>query len=104
MCRVEFPHLQKVLDKYKEQGFAVLAVNLEPDHDAFVLTLLEAMGTRFVPLKSNWEWAEKEYGVQGTPATALIDGRGRVMFKPVVHDEATRLVLEREVEALLRRP
>ena len=100
---MELPHLQQVLDKYKDQGFAVLAINLEPDQDAFVLRLLEAMNTKFVPLKSDWTWAEKQYGVQGTPDTALIDRTGRIMFKPIVHDEETRRVLEREVEALLGR-
>lgn len=103
MCREEFPHLQQVLDKYKDRGFAILAVNLEPAHDDDVLPLLEAMKIRFVALKSNWEWAAEQYGVQGTPANALIDAEGRIIFKPVVHDETTRLVLEREVEALLDR-
>ena len=29
-CREEFPHLQAVLDKYKNRGFEVLAINVEP--------------------------------------------------------------------------
>jgi hypothetical protein len=61
------------------------------------------MGVGFVPLQVDWAWAETSYGVDGTPATALIDSEGRIMFKPVVHDDATRLMLEREVEALLGR-
>jgi len=61
------------------------------------------MGIGFVPLESDWDWAEKAYGVTGTPAAFLIDQQGRVMFKPEVHDTATRLVLERQVEALLNR-
>ena len=61
------------------------------------------MRVGFVPLESDWTWAEKQYQVQGTPATALIDRQGRVMFRPDVHDDASRLVLEREVEALLGR-
>jgi hypothetical protein len=65
--------------------------------------LLAAMRVGFVSLESDWAWAEEHYGVQGTPETALIDGEGRIMFKPVVHDNATRLALERQVEALLDR-
>jgi hypothetical protein len=61
------------------------------------------MRVGFVPLESDWTWAEKQYQVQGTPATALIDQQGRVMFRPEVHDDASRVVLEREVEALLGR-
>lgn len=61
------------------------------------------MRVGFVPLESDWAWAEKQYDVQGTPATALIDQQGRIMFRPEVHDTESRRVLERQVEALLDR-
>ena len=76
---------------------------MEPAQREQVLPLLSAMRVGFVPLESSWEWAEKQYQVQGTPATALIDQQGRIMFRPEVHDDASRVVLEREVEALLGR-
>ena len=41
--------------------------------------------------------------VQGTPSTALIDAQGRIVFRPEVHDTASRIVLEHQVEALLGR-
>jgi hypothetical protein len=81
----------------------VLAINVEPAQREQVLPLLSAMRVGFVPLESNWEWAEKQYQVQGTPATALIDQQGRLMFRPDVHDDESRVLLEREVEALLGR-
>ena len=81
----------------------MLAINLEPAQRQSVLPLLTAMGIKFVPLESDWTWAEKNYGVKSTPETALIDPQGRIMFKPHVHDADTRSVLEREVEALLVR-
>ena len=96
--------MQRVLEKYADRGFTVLAINLEPAQRPQVLPLLAAMGIGFEPLESDWTWAEKAYGVDGTPATALIDPQGRIMFKPTVHDTATRIVLERQVEALLNRP
>ena len=76
---------------------------MEPAQREQVLPLLSAMRVGFVPLESSWEWAEKQYQVQGTPATALIDQQGRIMFRPEVHDDASRVLLEREVEALLGR-
>jgi hypothetical protein len=81
----------------------VLAINLEPTQREQVMPLLAAMGIRFVSLESDWPWAEKTYEVQGTPATALVDPQGRIMFRPAVHDTASRIVLEHQVEALLDR-
>jgi hypothetical protein len=82
----------------------VLAINLEPAQRQSVLPLLAAMRVGFVPLESDWEWAAAHYDVQGTPSNALIDQRGRIVFRPDVHDTRTRIVLERQVEALLDRP
>ena len=102
-CREEFPHLQQVFEKYQSRGLNVLAINLEPTQRASVLPLLTAMGITFVPLESDWPWAEQHYGVQGTPEALLLDQQGRIMFKPVVHDAETQAMLERQVEALLNR-
>jgi hypothetical protein len=81
----------------------VLAINVEPAQREQVVPLLTAMRVGFVPLESDWAWAAKHYDVQGTPATALIDPQGRIMFRPEVHDAASQRVLERQVEALLDR-
>ena len=51
---------------------------------------MTALGVGFVPLQSDWQWAEQNYGVKGTPETALVDQQGRIMFKPHVHDAETR--------------
>ena len=81
----------------------MLAINLEPAQREGVLPLMTAMGVRFVSLESDWAWAEKHYQVLGTPENALLDAEGRIVFKPDVHDAATRMALERQVEALLDR-
>jgi hypothetical protein len=92
-----------VFDKYERRGLSVLAINLEPTQRASVMPLLTAMGITFVPLESDWSWAEQNYGVQGTPEALLLDQQGRIMFKPAAHDAETRAMLERQVEALLNR-
>jgi hypothetical protein len=92
-----------VLEKFESRGLAVVAINCEPSQRRSVLPLLQAMGIRFVPVESDWEWAEREYDVTGTPELLLLDQQGRIMFKPSVHDADTRIGLERQVEALLER-
>ena len=92
-----------MFEKYENRGFTVLAINVEPEQRGLVIPVITALGVRFVPLQSDWKWAEQHYGVKGTPDLALVDQQGRIMFKPHVHDAETRGVLEREVEALLNR-
>ena len=92
-----------MLEKFESRGLAVLAINCEPAQRQSVLPLLEAMGITFVPVESDWTWAEQQYGVTGTPEAVLIDQHGRIMFKPSVHDADTQIGLERQVEALLNR-
>ena len=88
---------------YQDRGFAVLAINVEPDQRSLVVPVMTALGVSFLPLQSDWQWSDDRYGVKGTPDTALVDQQGRIMFKPHVHDAETRGVLAREVEALLNR-
>jgi cytochrome oxidase Cu insertion factor (SCO1/SenC/PrrC family) len=95
--------LQQVFEAYRDRGFTVLAINVEPEQRSLVGNVMTALGVEFVPLQSDWTWAEQNYGVKGTPETALVDQQGRIIFKPHVHDAETRAVLAREVEALLNR-
>ncbi len=81
----------------------MLAINVDPEQRSLVGKVMTALGVGFVPLQSDWQWAEQNYGVKSTPETALIDQQGRIMFRPHVHDAETRAVLAREVEALLNR-
>jgi len=93
-----------VLSKYQSKGFAVVAINCEESEDDMVLPLLKNNGYGFVPLKGSWKWAADNYGVQGTPANFLLDGGGRIYFKPrEIYDAASQKQLEHQVEALLAR-
>jgi thiol-disulfide isomerase/thioredoxin len=103
-CRGEFPYIQAVLDKYKDQGFDIVAVNVEPEEDDFVLPLLKGFKLGFIPLKGSDEWASSAYEVRGEPTNFLIGADGRLYFgplRPISSPEAER-TLELQVEALLR--
>ena len=82
----------------------MIAINVEPKQKDAVARIMTALGVHFLPVESDWTWAEKNFGVQGTPAAFLLDEKGRIMFRPSVHDAATRALLERELDALLTRP
>ena len=100
-CRGEFPDLQKVLEKYGPDRFVILSVNVHPEEDSYVLPYMNGKKWGFVPLRSNTEFAEKEFGASGYPTNLLIDTEGRIVFKPgVIRGDDVRK-LELQIEALL---
>jgi thiol-disulfide isomerase/thioredoxin len=102
-CRGEFPYIQSVLDKYKSQGFEIVAVNVHPPEDDFVLPLLKGFKLGFIPLKSDDKWAAEAYKVRGYPTNFLIGADGRIFFGPInpISSPEAQRTLELQVEALL---
>ncbi len=102
-CRGEFPTLQRVLDKYKDRGFVILALNVYPEEDAFVVPYMTNNHFGFRPLKTDTDWAEKNYGARGFPTNALVDAQGRVIYRPgVIRGEQEQRTFELQVETLLK--
>lgn len=102
-CRGEFPYIQRVLDKFKDKGFAIVAVNVHPPEDDFVLPMLKGYNLGFIPVKGNMDFA-RSWGVMGCPTNFLIGADGRVWFRPAhpVSNPEAQHTLELEVTALLR--
>jgi thiol-disulfide isomerase/thioredoxin len=100
-CHGEFTSLQKMLDKYKDQGFMILAVNVQPAQDDLVLPLLKGFKLGFFPLKTDNK-IEVAFGVHGEPTSFLIGPDGRIWFRlGPVFDAAKQRTLELQIEALL---
>jgi len=101
-CRGEFPTLQRVLDKYKDRGFTILSLNVLPDEHDFVMPYLQKNRFGFRPLETTTDWAEKEYGARGFPTNFLVDGDGRIIFKPgIIRSPREQRMFELQIEALL---
>jgi thiol-disulfide isomerase/thioredoxin/Tfp pilus assembly protein PilF len=101
-CRGEFPTLQRVLDKYKDRGFEILSLNVLPDEKAFVMPYLTKNRFTFHALETDTDWAEKTFGARGFPTNLLIDGDGRIIFKPgIIRSPREQRTFELQIEALL---
>lgn len=79
----------------------MLAINVDTDEDSLALPFMKNSKYGFIPLKGNRDWAKKVYGVVGTPTNFLLDGQGRIFFKPRAYDADTERTLELEIEALI---
>jgi thiol-disulfide isomerase/thioredoxin len=103
-CRGEFPHLQAAAQKFKARGFEVLALNVHPDEDPFVVPYMKNNKFLFRPLRADLKFAEEAYKARGFPANYLVDHKGRIVFSPgVVSTEETIRMFERQIEQLIER-
>lgn len=74
-CRTSFPLLNKLQQKLKDQGFEVVAINLDED-SANAEKFLKDFPVTFTILRdSNGEWADK-YVVESMPTSFIVDRQG----------------------------
>lgn len=103
-CRGEFPHLEKIVERFHDQPFTVLAINTHPQEGFKVKDFLEGNGYRFRALQTPTEdWAEKNYKVVGTPSNFLLDERGRIVAEPRLYDHETEERLGQLIIELLKK-
>ena len=100
-CRGENPELQKVLEKYGPEGFEILALNVHPEEDEFVLPYATGNGFDFIQLRSDMEFAQAEFQARGMPTNFLLDTEGRKVLRlPPISGTKVR-TLELQIESLL---
>ena len=100
-CRGENPELQQVLEKYGPEGFEILALNVHPQEDEFVLPYATGNGFDFIQLRSNMEFAQAEFQARGMPTNFLLDIQGRKVLRlPPISRTKVR-TLELQIESLL---
>ena len=100
-CRGEFPYLEAALEKYKSQGFEILAINGHPPEDEWVMPLIKGWRLQFAPLKGTEE-VLKAYNISGMPTNFLYGPDGRIYPMPSQVRPATLREFELQVEALLQ--
>lgn len=81
-CRVEMPNVVAAYNKFKDKGFAVYSVSLDKEANAWKNSI-KALGmtwdTHVSDLKF-WQCeAAVKYGVNGIPATFLLDKQGTII-------------------------
>lgn len=101
-CLHELPSVLATYEKYHDRGFEVLAVSLDDerqDLEQFVKAKQLPWKQIFFPEPSQQGWNNplvRKFGIQGIPATFLLDREGRIMARDVRGPE-----IERQVESLL---
>ena len=82
-CRQENPNVVRVYNKFKDKGFTVYSVSLDKEKTNW-LKAIEKDGLAWTHVSDLKYWqsvAAQTYGVNGIPATFLLDKEGRVIAK-----------------------
>jgi peroxiredoxin len=77
-CRKNNPNLVALYEKYKGDGFEILGVSIDEDNSAWKKAI-EKDGLTWTQVVDNSGWNAKstlDYGVDGIPASFLIDQSG----------------------------
>lgn len=81
-CRVEMPNVVNTYNKYKSKGFTVYSVSLDKEAGAWKNSIksLGMMWENHVSDLKYWQCeAAQRYGVNGIPATFLLDKEGKIV-------------------------
>lgn len=101
-CRKAMPHLTELQERYEQDGLIIIGISYEEADvvKRFVSSQDEMMGYRVAVDKSSR--TKRAYmdaaGIDGIPASFVIDRRGQVQFVGNPHDEEFEHVLEAVME------
>jgi thiol-disulfide isomerase/thioredoxin len=102
-CRTEMPGMETLYRKYRNEGFEVVAVNMDVLSTAGVEKFVEEVAVTFpIALDPSWSTA-RTYGVVGLPTSYLIDRDGNVVAREVGPRNWADAVSEGVVKELLKR-
>lgn len=102
-CKDEMPHLQKMADDFKEQGFEVVAISTDDARTApQVKPFIKRMGYSFIVVKDPNSEVLVAYNPSKTlPFGVLVDREGNISATHAGYNEGDEKKLREEIEALL---
>jgi len=100
---VELPRLQPLYEKYKDQGFEVIAVDAKRDTER-ATKFIEEKGLTYTMLENAEDDAEivgSLFKVRSFPSSFLIDRDGKVMYFHLGFEAGDEEHIEEEIQSLL---
>lgn len=83
-CRKEMPSMESIYQKFKKQGFVILAINQWESPDiVFVYTGELSVTPTFPILFDRKGNISGMFGVKGLPTTVLLNRKGQVVFRAI---------------------
>ena len=98
-CRLEMPAMQALYARYQDQGFEILAVNLQ-EQDAQMSAFVDEMGLTFPVIVDQAGDLSSTYRVTSLPTTFVVDREGIIRDR-IVGGPLTEALLESKITPLL---
>jgi peroxiredoxin len=77
-CRTELPEMQQVFEAYRDQGFTILAVDVQEDRSV-VEPFAGELGLTFPVLLDSRAEVSRSYRVRGLPTSYFVDQNGVII-------------------------
>ena len=101
-CRREMPSMERLYNKYKDQGMIVVAVNQWENEDiVFEFTGRLSLSPTFPILFDRESRVAEQYKVKGLPTTYLVDKSGKIRYRAMGGREFDHPEIEGLIESLL---
>ena len=99
-CKKSFPWMQQMKQKYGEQGFEILAVNLDKDRQ-LADDFLQAMAVNFIVAFDAEGNTANLYHLKGMPSSYLIGRNGTLYASHIGFREKDKAALEQLIQQQL---
>ena len=100
-CRLEMPTMQQIYSEYRDRGFEILAVNIEPNATQAISDFVRELRLTFPILLDPDMKITRKFRVIGLPVSVLIDRQGIVRAKEIGYHDWTSRASRKLVEGLL---
>ncbi|CAG0990819.1 partial glutathione peroxidase, partial [Anaerolineae bacterium] len=100
-CRAAMPGIQKIHEKYKEKGVAVVGMNYERNAAANPAKFMKDNGYTYGLVLKADTIADK-YKVNGWPTFYILDKEGKVLWSAVGHDPSHEGQMAKVIEEALK--
>jgi peroxiredoxin len=77
-CLIEMPDMQAAYDRYQDQGFVILGIDVREDR-ARVSSFVEELGLTFPILLDSEGHVTQRYQVRGLPTSYFVDAEGVIV-------------------------
>lgn len=101
-CVKELPHLQELYEKYKDQGFLVVAISEDaPRSISKVKSFIAGKRYDFLVLLDDNYSVQRKFNYRGLPYTVLLDKEGRIVYRRMGYRPGDELLLEEKIVPLM---